>query len=365
MNRILRGAVVLAASALFAGCNTEPEATQGGDPTDIVINPAAIFVDRGDSNAVLIRLVDQQGTSLNTEVSITNVTPGLSISIDSLFRPVFDPATGELVADTRNTELRIFVRGVGLEAGSFTVNAGGLTEEVPVTVTPTEITPGLSNATPGSAEVVTLTAEPGLTFTPNSQLVDATGSLIAYTVGVAPDGSSMNVVFIPGAASSFTITNVIPAYAPTLNVNIPSTVEVTATATVGTGLTGTDALATAPVLSPLNGDNGSGVIDVGVFTGDYFGFPANYYRIDVTETSNTDVVMTWDGGEDLGLYYVDAEGNDLGIIADDHGSGAAASPEEHAEFELEAGTYYLVVVQFPGATPDPAFFRLSILPHEE
>ena len=363
MNRILRGAVVLAASALFAGCNTEPEATQGGDPFRIVVNPAAVFVDRGDSNAVLIRLVDDQGTSLNSPISITNVTPGLSIFVDSMFRPTFNP-DGSLQAETRNTELRVFVKGVGLEAGSFTVTAGGLTEEVDVTVTPIEMTPTLSTAAPNIIDVFTLTAEPGLTFTPGTQLVDATGAAIAITNSVSGDGTTATFQVLPEyTGGAFEITGVVPAYAPTLQVTIPSTVELAPTGTVGTPLAGTADIATAPVLNPLDGHSVSGVVDAGVFTGDYFGFPANYYRLDVTETSIVDFLMTWGGGEDLGLYYVDAEGNDLGIIADDHGSGAAASPEEHAEVELDPGTYYLVVVQFPGATPDPTAFALSITPH--
>ncbi len=364
MNRILRGAVVLAASALFAGCNTEPEETQGGDPFRIVVNPATVFIDRGDSNAVLIRLVDDQGTSLNSPISITNVTPGLSIFVDSLFRPTFNP-DGSLQAETRNTELRVFVKGVGLEAGSFTVTAGGLTEEVPVTVTPIEMTPTLSTASPNIIDEFTLTAEAGLQFTPATLLVDpVSGAPVAVTKSVSGDGTTASFqVFPEFEGGPFEITAVIPTYAPTLQVTIPSTVELTPTGAVGTALPGTNDIATAPVLNPLNGHSVSGVVDAGVFTGDYFGFPANYYRLDVTETSLVDVTMTWSGGEDLGLYYVDAEGNDLGIIADDHGSGAAASPEEHAEFELEAGTYYLVVVQFPGATPDPTAFALSIVPH--
>ncbi len=373
MNRILRGAVVLAASALFAGCNTEPEATQGGDPFRIVVNPAAVFVDRGDSNAVLIRLVDDQGTSLNSPISITNVTPGLSIFVDSMFRPTFNP-DGSLQAETRNTELRVFVKGVGLEAGSFTVTAGGLTEEVGVTVTPIELTPVLSNATPGTAEPVTITGEAGLTFTPNTRLVDATGSPVAYTVGVAPDGASMTVVFIPGAGSSFSFTNVVPSYAPTLNVTIPSTVEVVASATVGAGLAGVDAIATAPELTPLNHEQGSGVVDIGsAFPGDgsaAFGADgARFYKIVVEESGSWDFEMTWAGGKDLGLYLYDESGAFVEGIADDHGndSGAfgPASPESHADYAMEPGTYYLAVVLYDyGPETVPDYFRLDIVPHE-
>jgi hypothetical protein len=366
MNRILRGAVVLAASALFAGCNTEPEETQGGDPADIVINPASIFVDRGDSNAVLIRLVDQQGTSLNTEVSITNVSPGLSISIDSLFRPIFNP-DGTLQADTRNTELRIFVRGVGLEAGSFTVNAGGLSEEVPVTVTPIAITPAVSNAAPSIGEVVTITAEAGLTFTELSQLVSTSGT-VGYQVGLSPDGTTLSVVMVPGFSGDYTITNVIPAYAPTLQVDLPSETAITTAATVGAGIAGTDALETAPTLRPLDA-NGTGVVDVGDTYGfdvsADFGAPAGtyfarMYKLEVLEDGSYDITLDFDSADDLGAYLADEGGALLEALADNLGGGGSEFVEDH---HIAPGTYYVAIVTFGG--PPTPYFEFNIVPHPE
>ncbi|HEU4829188.1 MAG TPA: hypothetical protein VFT04_08325 [Gemmatimonadales bacterium] len=359
MNRILRGAVVLAASALFAGCNTEPDETQGGDPTDIVVNPASVFIDRGDSNAVLIRLVDQQGTSLNSPISITAVSPGLSIFVDSMFRPTFNP-DGTLQAETRNTELRIFVRGNNLEAGSFTVTAGGLTEEVPVTVTPTEITPAVSSVTPAIGEVVTITPEAGLTFSQTSTVVDAAGALAALTLSVAPDGSSMSVQFVEGFSGTPTITGIVPSYAPTLAVELPSTVDVTVGATVGVDFAGVDDPSTAPVLHPATSDRHVGIIDNGL------AMPAvtpntdgsRLYKLIVEEGAEYTVELTWAGGKDLGVWVWDETFTTV-IGSDD--AGGLNDGTETAHVELDPGTYFIEAGYFDyGAPTLPEYIRIDV-----
>ena len=359
MNRILRGAVVLAASALFAGCNTEPDETQGGDPFRIVVNPTAVFVDRGDSNAVLIRLVDDQGTSLSSPISITNVTPGLSISVDSLFRPVFNP-DGSLQAETRNTELRVFVRGNNLEAGSFTVTAGGLTEEVPVTVTPTEIGAAVSNPAPAIGEVVTITPEAGLTFSQASTVVDATGAIAATTLSVAPDGSSMTVQFVEGFSGVPTITGVVPSYAPTLAVELPTTTEVVVGATVGVDFAGVDAPATAPALHPAATDRHVGIIDNGLVlplvTDNTDG--SRLYKLIVEETAEYTIELTWPGGKDMGVWVWD-EAFTTVLSSDD--AGGLNDGTETAHVELEPGTYIIEAGYFDyGAPTLPPYIRIDV-----
>lgn len=369
MNRILRGAVVLAASALFVGCNTEPDEVGGGDPTDLFVNPGTVFVDRDDSTAVLIRVIDQQGTALNESITISNISAGLNISIDSLFRPVFDPATGTLVADTRNTELRIFVKGVALEAGSFTVSGGGLSEDVDVTVTPTSITPVLSTATPNIAEPFTITPEAGLIFTDATSLRDAAGNLAAVTLAVAEDGSSGTFLAIPGFAGDISITNVVPTYAPSLQVTLPSTVSFATSATVGAGFTGIESAATAPLMNVLTPANVSGIVDVGttypgVDTG-AGGDGVRFYKLVVEEAGHYDFTLTYDGGKDLGVYLYDEAGGFLDGIADSHGNGASASPEE-GDIELEAGTYVIGIVLYDyGVEVPPEYFTLTITEHVE
>jgi hypothetical protein len=372
MNRILRGAVVLAASALFAGCNTEPDETQGGDPQRIVVNPAVVFVDLADSNAVLVRLVDQQGTALNSPLTISDVTGGISVSADSMFRPVFNP-DGTLGVETRNTELRLFVRGNSLAAGSFTVTGGGISVDVPAYVTPTETAPVASTVAPGIGEPVTLTLEPGLTFSNDPHLEDASGNVISETMSVSEDGTSATFTLIPGSPADFSIVGVVPAYNTALDLTVPSTVQITA-GTNPVGLPGVDAAATAPALRPLTMSNSSGVVDIGTeFPGADNGAGGDgvrYYRLVVEESGIYDFELSWAGGKDLGVYLYDENGEFLDLIADGLGLGSGGQPEHGDEIELEAGTYTIGIVWYdyttaaqPGPHPFPAFIHLSIHPH--
>ena len=364
MNRILRGAVVLAASALFAGCNTEPDETQGGDAARIVVSPAVVFVDLADSNAVLVRLVDQQGTALNSPLTVSEVTGGISVSADSMFRPTFNP-DGTLGVETRNTELRLFVRGNSLAAGSFRISGGGIDTLVQAYVTPTETAPTVSNAAPALGEPVVITLEPGLTFGQHLDIVDASGNSIAVAIDRAADGTSGTFIFVPGAPSDFRLVDVAPAYNTDLSLTVPSSVQVTA-GTTGSGLPGTDAFATAPTLRPLTLSGASGVIDEGLTyptpSGGAGGIGAKFYKFIVEETGVYDFTLDWGTTADLGLYIYDENGVIIDVIADALGGGAAGHPEHGDEIELQAGTYFLGVVKY-GANPAPPYFRIDVHAH--
>ena len=359
MNRILRGAVVLAASGLVWACNTEPEAVEGGTPDKIVSDPAVLFVPLGSTKEILFRLVDQQGTSLSTEFDVTPGAAIVAVEADTSFRPVYGP-NGVVQANTNNTELRLEVTANALGTTTITITGEGKTLSIPVTVTPVSITPVLSNAAPSVAEPVTVTAEAGLTFSAGSQLVDAAGVPVAYTVGVAPDGTSMTVVFLPGTSGDFRITNVIPAYAPALGVDLPSTVTFATAGTIGAGLTGTDAIATAPTLTPANNDNTVGVVDVGTsFAGaSGEGDGARYYKLIVEEDGHYGVTITWPGGKDLGVFLYDTDGAYLGISGD---AGGLDDGTENFAADLVAGTYYIGVVYFNyGAQPLPETIQVDV-----
>jgi len=163
MNRILRGAVVFAASALVWACNTEPEETQGGDPDHLVLDPAVIIVEEGSTEEVFVRLVDQQGTSLPTEFSVTAAGPQVTVTADPLHRPIY-AADGSLVTSPANTDLRLVVTGAALGTTSFTVTAEGLSEEVNVTVVPSDVNATFTPVAPLAGDTVTITLGAGLQF---------------------------------------------------------------------------------------------------------------------------------------------------------------------------------------------------------
>ena len=362
MNRIVRGVVVLAASALAWGCNTEPEELEGGDPTEILVNPGVVFVARGDSQAVLVSVLDQQGTALDEPITVTatGAAGTVNVSVDSLFRPIFDSA-GNRIPNPKTAELRLFVRGDALGATTFTVSGGGLTKTVPVTVTPVEIAPTVSSVTPLIGETVTITAEPGLTFGTGSQLVDAAGEPVAYVTSVAPDGSSMTVIFFPGFTGPFTITEVVPSFAPSLTLDLPATTEVTVGSTVFAGLTGVDAIGTAPTITPSATDGGRvGIIDVGTsFPGTFAAADgARFYKLVVSEEGSYVIDVTWVGGKDLGVWVLDETGTEI-LASDD--SGGLDDNQETAHADLLPGTYYIAVGWFDyGPNPLPDYIRIDV-----
>ena len=163
MNRILRGAVVFAASALVWACSTEPEQTLGGDPDHLVLDPAVIIVEEGGTEEVFVRLVDQQGTSLPTEFSVTAAGPQVTVTADPLHRPIY-AADGSLVTSPANTDLRLQVVGAALGTTTFTVTAEGLSQEVTVTVVPSDLTATFTPVAPLAGDTVTITLPAGLQF---------------------------------------------------------------------------------------------------------------------------------------------------------------------------------------------------------
>lgn len=230
MKRILRGAVLLAVTAVIGACGTEPDQVKDGTVTRIVANPTTVLVAQGDSEAVLLRLVDQQGTALIAPITITTVGDGISVRPDSGFRPIF--TTGDsLVFNMKSTELRVFVRASDaadqLKPWSFSVTSGGLTTEIPVVIFPkNEQAIAISNLTPALAEQITLTPNIGLLLT-DSTKVSFAGGPAPRIVSIAPDGSSMVIVVGPNSVGPAVFSNVTVPYNHALNFTLSSEAVVT------------------------------------------------------------------------------------------------------------------------------------------
>src|SRR5688572_7191377 len=163
MHRSLHRAAILAVLAAASGCNTEPERVAGGDPVQVIADPAVVLVPQFASQEVLVRLVDQQGQSLEAEISISAPGTGIEVTADPLFRPVYGP-DGALTTNTANTELRLEVEGLALGSTTFTLTAEGLTRDVTVTVVPSDAAVTFAPATPLAGDTVTITLPAGLRF---------------------------------------------------------------------------------------------------------------------------------------------------------------------------------------------------------
>ncbi len=221
------------------------------------------------------------------------------------------------------------------------------------------LTPAVSNiattfstSTPNINDLVTVTAPAGYKFLPNATVTFGTDD--QAVTSVASDSNSL--VFRAhkaGASGTVTIGNVALSFLT----NVGFSTTVTSTATVGatvTSLTGTDQLATAPLVAvPATGNTG-GVIDAGAFaTGPAvcsgtLGGPCRIYKIVLTSTSSFSVSATWQGTTDIGVYFTDSSGATLvgSFGCDAKGAGAGGQPETCTQTAFAAGTYYMIVDSF-------------------
>jgi hypothetical protein len=125
MQRLTRGLVWFGAMLVIGACSGDPTNNKG-TPTDIVAIPTAMFVTQGQSKAVIVSAVDEDGQSLVADFSVSNVGPGITAAVD----PDFLPVVGSKPIERQG---RIVVTGVAVSSDSFRVNALGLTKSIRVT----------------------------------------------------------------------------------------------------------------------------------------------------------------------------------------------------------------------------------------
>ncbi|HET7601543.1 MAG TPA: hypothetical protein VFK36_00910 [Gemmatimonadales bacterium] len=227
MNRILRGAVLLAVTAALGACSTEPDQFKDGTPTKIMASPSTVLVAQADSQAVIIRTVDEQGTSVISPITVTTVGDGITVVPDSAFKPIYNSGDS-LVYNPNATELRFFVKASEdanqLLPWSFDVSSGDLTLTVPVTIYPkAEQDIAISNVTPVLAEVITVTPNAGIHFTDSTKVSFGTAS--PRIISLAPDQITM--VVGPNQSGPATFTNVGVSYNPNLAFSVNSILNVT------------------------------------------------------------------------------------------------------------------------------------------
>ena len=220
MKRILRGTVLLALTAVFGACSSESGPTQDGTADHIVAEPSVVFIGRADSQAVRIRLVDQQGTSLREPITISGFATGINVRADSGFQPIY--TTGDsLVFNTNATELRVWVSTNALASSQFSISAGGKTLDVPVIVTPgTAESFAFSPLAPALGDVVTVTVPTDLLFTDSTALVF--GGTTVTPNSVATDGSSLTFNAGPGLLGPAKLTNVTLTYNTKVVFTVPA-----------------------------------------------------------------------------------------------------------------------------------------------
>lgn len=227
MQRYIRGLMLAAAVAVAGGCGDDPLAEGAGGVTKLVANPTSIFLNTGDTKLVGVEAQDDLGAARAATFEITSVTPGITVTRDETFVPVFD-ADGTLIAPTSPTRVRYTVVGGSTVAeNSFTVTAGGQSITVDVHLTPGSFPVTYSTVTPGLGEVVTATAPSGLIFTGDTE-VQFAGADNAIITGLSPDGTQITFIVIPGTTGAPTFTAVGLAYAPDITYDLDTETELAA-----------------------------------------------------------------------------------------------------------------------------------------
>ena len=359
MKQWTRLMVLLSVPALVWGCKSDPTVPENtGVGVKLVASPSTVFITNADSEAVSVSLTDANGNPVPADISFTQpADPNFTVRLDTTQGLIYN-AEGVLVPPTVTTVARFIVAANGLAASSFDVSAGGFTTTVKITSTPTGLPDAsVSSLTPALGAPVTITAPAGLTFAPGATITS--GTILANT------GAALTFLPAPGFAGPDTVKGVVPAYAPTLNLNLATSVITVGPASSVVKIPGTDALGTAPVLTiPAAG------VDTSFIDAPPFGFGSgctsdlgdlcNVYKITVAAPTTFHLRLDYDNTADMGAYFLDATGTavDASVGFADAG-GLVAGPEE-SDITLEAGTYYLAVVRFTYGATDPGYYQVTL-----
>ncbi|MBA3496405.1 MAG: hypothetical protein H0T86_04810, partial [Gemmatimonadales bacterium] len=206
----------LFALLLAAGCGTEPTDDLRNGAVRIEAAPSQIFLQLDETKTVDVTAVDSQGNRISTAYEVTSTGPGITVVRDSSYLPVFvDDST--LGAPPEAPTFRFRVTATGYGASSFTVSAEGRDVTVPVqVVAQNTIEAEISDTAPALNEVVTITAPPGITFSPTTTVTLAdTTAVQPAAVTVAPDGKSLTFLPPPNATGAqLVISDVVSDGAP-------------------------------------------------------------------------------------------------------------------------------------------------------
>jgi hypothetical protein len=217
MNRLTSGMVSLCALLLAVGCSGDPtESLRGSGVDKVVASPSQLFLELGQTKSVDVGAVDAQGNQLEFDYQVTSVGSGISVKRDSSFR-------GEFLDDSTFTvpptalQFRFTVTSTAYGATSFTVSAGGEDLVIPVqVVAQNQIGGTLSTTTPALGDTITLTLDPGVTFSPTSEFSLAGGTVTPKIVERDPNGTFIRFLAPPNVNSGVTITEVTSTATPGL-----------------------------------------------------------------------------------------------------------------------------------------------------
>jgi hypothetical protein len=223
----LKGRKVLFGALAVLACSGDPTENQG-TPTDITALPQVVFVTQGDSQAVIVSVLDEDGQALQADFTVSDVGAGITVVEDPTY-------LGVSSANQIRRQTRFYVKGVDLVATSFKVNALGVSKTIQATAVPGNLAATISDTNPALGDTISITVPAGTFFNESSVLTFG---------GVAPDVVSQDattILFIPfpNTFGPAVVTNVGVTSNPLLTFTLatPDTVRTDSITTIGADVT--------------------------------------------------------------------------------------------------------------------------------
>jgi hypothetical protein len=259
MKQKTSGMIAFLGMLALAGCYSyQSEAINNASYNEVQATPFYVKVNVGDSDQVLVRLVNAANSGALTSYTVGTVPAGVQVHFNPNFRPVWNSATDSLVPTGDKTAQQYYVVGVTTGTYSFTLTPTsvntGVSTTVHVVVTPRDLGPALSKITGAPGDTVVITAPVNTSFSQTSAVTFTTG--VAAVVARAADSSSITIVVSGGVTGPATVTLVgnklVPSVPP---VTLVSTNTLTTPAqSLGSALSTHNAAAgaTVTITAPAN-----------------------------------------------------------------------------------------------------------------
>jgi hypothetical protein len=218
MKQIMCGTAILGVFVL-AGCYSYASKDINDTTYDKVqANPLFATMNVGDSDELILRLVNDANNGTLTSYTITGVPAGIAVHPIPNYRDLFTSDTLNPTGD--KTAQAYYI--VGATPGRYTFIATptsvntGISASITVLVQPNSLGASLSEHSGIAGDTVTIHANTGITFTSTSKVSFPTGNFAQ--IGVSPDSTSIKIIAGPGLTGPATVTNVGQTSAPTVKV---------------------------------------------------------------------------------------------------------------------------------------------------
>jgi hypothetical protein len=215
MKQMTSGMLALVGALALAGCYSyASEAINNTNYNTVQATPQFALTKVGDSNQVLVRLVNDANVGAITSYTVSNVGAGIAVHYQQHYRPVYDATLDTLVDVLDKNQQQYYVVGVLPGKWTFTLTPTLVNTGISTTVTVLVSADSLRNATLFS-KTTGFAAGDTLTITAPANMVFAQSSVFSFQVGPAPalvgvsaDSTTARLLVAPGDSGKLTVTKV-------------------------------------------------------------------------------------------------------------------------------------------------------------